>query len=68
MVDFKILVDQLPNHDRQDGPAGFSNGNGTTLTPKDMIPNVPAQIFFRLISFMCISVKYQQILHPYDSF
>ena len=34
MVDFKILVDRLPNHDRQDGPAGFRTGNGTTMTPR----------------------------------
>ena len=30
MVDFKIVVDRLQNHDRHDGPAGFSTGNGTS--------------------------------------
>ena len=29
MVDFKILVDQLLNHDRHDGPAGFRTVNET---------------------------------------
>ena len=69
MVDFKILVDRLLNHDRHDGPAGFSNGNGTNT--KDMIPNFLSVDLFHdclQVALDNISVKYQRILLQYGSF